>query len=107
MTVPGDFDMMGRAMDKGYTQALLYDFYGEMLTDRQKSIFEQVVFEDCSYGEAAENFGISRQSVHDTLKRTNTLLESYEEKLHLVSKLLDLKKKARTRMHLMKPGIRI
>ena len=74
-------------------QALLYDFYGELLTDHQKEVYEQFVLEDLSLSEIAESAGISRQGVHDLIKRCNKLLEGYEAKLHLVEKFLSVKQK--------------
>ena len=74
-------------------QALLYDFYGELLTEHQKEIYEQFVLEDLSLSEIAESEGISRQGVHDLIKRCNKLLEGYEAKLHLVEKFLSVKEK--------------
>lgn len=74
-------------------QALLYDFYGELLTDHQKEVYEQFVLEDLSLSEIAEAAGISRQGVHDLVKRCNKILEGYEAKLHLVEKFLSVKKK--------------
>ena len=74
-------------------QALLYDFYGELLTDHQKEIYEQFVLEDLSLSEIAESAGISRQGVHDLVKRCNKILEGYEAKLHLVEKFLSVKEK--------------
>lgn len=74
-------------------QALLYDFYGELLTDHQKEIYEQFVLEDLSLSEIAEAAGISRQGVHDLIKRCNKILEGYEVKLHLVEKFLSVKAK--------------
>ena len=65
-------------------QALLYDFYGELLTSHQKEIYEQFVLEDLSLSEIAGEAGISRQGVHDLIKRCQKALEGYEEKLHLV-----------------------
>ena len=62
-------------------QALLYDFYGELLTDHQKEIYGQFVLEDLSLSEIAQSEGISRQ-----------ILEGYESKLHLVEKFLSVKK---------------
>ena len=66
-------------------QALLYDFYGELLTSHQKEIYEQFVLEDLSLSEIAGEAGISRQGVHDLIKRCQKALEGYEEKLHLVA----------------------
>ena len=80
-------------MDNILKQALLYDFYGELLTVRQKEIYEQFVLEDLTLGEIAGNAGISRQAVHDLIKRCDKILRGYEDKLHLVSKFLTVKEK--------------
>ena len=72
-------------------QALLYDFYGELLTSHQKEIYEQFVLEDLSLSEIAGEAGISRQGVHDMIRRCNQALEEYEKKLHLVGKFLCIK----------------
>lgn len=74
-------------------QALLYDFYGELLTEHQKRIYEQFVLEDLSLSEIAADEGISRQGVHDLIKRCNKTLAGYEEKLHLVERFLAIKEK--------------
>lgn len=78
-------------MDEILKQALLYDFYGELLTGHQKRVYEDVVLNDYSFSEVAENLGISRQGVHDMIKRCNRLLAGYEEKLHLVEKFISLR----------------
>ncbi len=83
-------------MDEILKQALLYDFYGELLTAHQKEIYEEVVLDDCSLSEVAEAHGISRQGVHDLIKRCQKMLEGYEEKLKLVEKFLAIKKKVQT-----------
>ena len=80
-------------MNEILEQALLYDFYGELLTSHQKEIYEQFVLEDLSLSEIAEDAGISRQGVHDLIKRCNKTLEGYETKLHLVEKFLSIKEK--------------
>ena len=80
-------------MDKLLQQSLLYDFYGELLTEHQKRIYEQVIVDDLSLSEIAEAEGISRQGVHDLVKRCNKILEGYEEKLHLVEKFIVIKAK--------------
>ena len=67
-------------------QGLLYDFYGELLTEHQRHIYEGIVFNDMSISEIAEEQGISRQGVHDLVKRCNRILSGYEEKLKLVQK---------------------
>ena len=74
------------SIEKIVEQSLLYDFYGEMLNDHQRRVYEAAVFEDYSLSEIAAEAGISRQGVHDMLKRCNKALEDYEEKLHLVEK---------------------
>jgi hypothetical protein len=78
-------------MEKIVEQAMLYDFYGELLTDNQKSIYEDAVLNDYSLSEIAEEKGITRQGVHDTIKRCNKILEDYENKLHLLEKFLHTK----------------
>lgn len=80
-------------MEEILEQALLYDFYGELLTEHQKEIYEQFVLEDLSLGEIARDAGISRQGVHDLIKRCNKTLQGYEDKLHLVEKFLTIKGK--------------
>ena len=79
-------------MEKFVEQILLYDFYGELLTERQQQVYESVVLEDYSLSEVAENLGISRQGVHDMIKRCNHTLEEYESRLHLVEKFLCIRK---------------
>lgn len=78
-------------MNEILEEALLYDFYGELLTDHQKAIYEQYVLEDYSLSEIAMQEGISRQGVHDLVRRCQKILASYEEKLHLVEKFLAIK----------------
>ena len=73
-------------MESIVKQSLLYDFYGELLTEHQRSIYEDVVYNDMSLSEIAEENGISRQGVHDLIKRCDKTLSAYEDKLHLISK---------------------
>ena len=80
-------------MEKFVEQTFLFDFYGELLTERQRQVYTSVVFEDYSLSEVAEELGISRQGVHDMIRRCNRTLEEYEEKLHLVKKFLETKQK--------------
>lgn len=80
-------------MDDILKQSLLYDFYGELLTEHQKEIYEDFVLNDLSLGEIAEEKGISRQGVHDLVKRCNKTLNAYEEKLHLIERFADTKEK--------------
>lgn len=78
-------------MNEILKQALLYDFYGELLNEHQKEIYEQFVLEDLSLSEIAQGAGISRQGVHDLVKRCQKTLEGYETKLHLVERFLRIK----------------
>ncbi len=78
-------------MERIFEQALLYDFYGELLTEHQKSIYEDAVYNDMSLGEIAEERGISRQGVHDLIKRCDRILQDYEAKLHLVERFAGAK----------------
>ena len=80
-------------MEKIVEQTLLFDFYGELLTAHQRTIYEDVILNDLSYSEIAEERGISRQGVHDLIKRCNKILAGYEAKLHLVAKFLVIKEK--------------
>lgn len=75
-------------MEKIVEQTLLYDFYGELLTEHQKGIYEEVVLNDYSLSEVAQEHGISRQGVYDMIRRCNRILTGYEEKLHLIEKFL-------------------
>lgn len=79
-------------METKVEQAYLYDFYGELLNEHQRRIYEDFIFNDLSLGEIASCEGISRQGVHDMVKRCSKILEGYEEKLHLVQKFMDAKK---------------
>ena len=59
---------------------LLYDYYGDLLTDRQKECFEMRYYQDLSLGEIGEELGISRQGVHENLSRAEALLRNMEAK---------------------------
>ena len=67
-------------------KGMLYDFYGELLTQHQKKVYEDAVFNDLSLSEIADQQGISRQGVHDLIRRCDRILADYENKLHLVEK---------------------
>ncbi len=75
-------------------QGILYDFYGELLTEHQKQIYEDVVLNDYSLSEIAQDRGISRQGVHDLIRRCNNILEEYERKLRLLERFLQVKQLA-------------
>ena len=80
-------------MENFVEQTLLDDFYGELLTEHQRSVYEDVVLKDYSCTEVAQERGISRQGVHDLIRRCDRILEDYEEKLHLVEKFLKIREK--------------
>lgn len=71
--------------------ALLFDFYGQLLTDKQIEIVDMYYNHDLSLSEISEQLGISRQGVYDTLKRAEKTLFDYEEKLKLVNRFLKQK----------------
>lgn len=83
--------MENNDIEKYINQGTLYDFYGRLLTVHQQRIYEDVVFNDFSLSEIAENEGISRQGVSDLIKRCNKSLVSYEEKLGLIKKFDETK----------------
>ncbi|MFC7392525.1 putative DNA-binding protein [Scopulibacillus cellulosilyticus] len=81
----------------------LYDFYQQLLTSKQQQYMDLYYLNDFSLGEIAEEFHVSRQAVYDNLKRTESMLESFEENLGLYKKyqerlklLADLKSAVRT-----------
>ena len=78
-------------MDDKLKQTYLYDFYGELLNEHQRQIYEDFVFNDLSLGEIASEEGISKQGVSDMIKRCGKKLENYEQKLHLVEKFMSIK----------------
>ena len=71
--------------------AYLYDFYGELLNEHQRRIYEDFVLNDLSLGEIAAEEGISRQGVCDMVKRCSKKLMDYENKLHLVEKFMHIR----------------
>ncbi len=75
---------------------LLYDYYGDLLTKRQKECFEMRYYQDLSLGEIGEELGISRQGVHDNLSRTEALLRNMEAKTGCVSRDRACRKAANT-----------
>lgn len=80
-------------MERIFEQTLLYDFYGELLTAHQQNVYEDAVYNDMTLSEIAEEQGISRQGVHDLIKRCDRILQDYESKLHLVEKFMGAKEK--------------
>ena len=80
-------------MEKIFKKVLLYDFYGELLTEHQRSIYEDAVYNDMSLGEIAQEYGISRQGVHDLIRRCDKALMGYESRLHLIEKFEKVKQR--------------
>lgn len=75
-------------MDQIFENTLLFDFYGELLTERQKELFTLYHLDDLSLGEISEQLKISRQGVHDAIKRCDVQLHHFEDKLQLVHKYI-------------------
>ena len=78
-------------MEKIVEQGLLYDFYGDLLTEHQRAVYEDAVYNDMSLSELADAYEVSRQGIHDLLKRCDKILLGYEDKLHLVEKFTKIK----------------
>lgn len=74
----------GGEMEERVLISLLLDFYGPLLTDKQRMSLQLHHEDDMSLGEIAEELGVSRQAVHDNLQRARHILNDYESKLHLV-----------------------
>ncbi|MDF2511513.1 MAG: hypothetical protein K0S04_1379 [Herbinix sp.] len=80
-------------LDEIVLQSILYDFYGELLSDHKKQIFEDYVLNDLSLSEIATEQGMSRQGVYDIVKRCTLELKSYEAKLGLMKRFQTIKDK--------------
>jgi predicted DNA-binding protein YlxM (UPF0122 family) len=81
---------MGRKTNEDYS--LLYDFYGSLLTERQREVFDLYHEENFSLSEIAERLGVSRQAIHISLGKARQELEEYEEKLGLIAKHAEYEK---------------
>ena len=77
-------------MDKTVRMALLFDFYGELLTERQREFFGLYYDENLTLSEIAENSGVSRQAVRDIVSKSETALEDIERKTKLLTKYEEL-----------------
>lgn len=80
-------------MDELLLTTMLFDFYGELLTKKQKNVFELYYLYDFSLNEISSQLNISRQAVQESIKRTKTILKNYEQKLGLIKKYLIKKQK--------------
>ena len=79
-------------MERIVEQNLLYDFYGELLTAHQKEIYGEHILNDMTATEIAAEFGITRQAVHDMIRRCDKILADYEARLHLVEKFVNIRR---------------
>lgn len=70
--------------NQAYRMAMLYDFYGDLLTERQKEFYDLYYNDDLSLSEIAENYDITRQGVRDIIIRAERILEDVEEKTGLI-----------------------
>lgn len=73
-------------LEKTTRMNFLFDFYQALLTEKQRSYMELYYLDDHSLGEIAESYTISRQAVYDNIRRTEAMLEEYEDKLRLLEK---------------------
>lgn len=71
---------------QAYRMTMLFDFYGDMLTDRQKEFYDLYYNEDLSLSEIAENYGISRQGVRDVIVRAEATLTELEDKTGIIKR---------------------
>ena len=81
---------------QAYRMALLYDFYGDVLTDRQKEFYDLYYNEDLSLAEIAENYGITRQGVRDVIVRAEAILTDLEDKTGLIKRFHAMQKQRRS-----------
>ncbi len=85
----------GRGMD-ALEMTLLFDYYGDLLTERQRQCFDLRYNQDLSLGEIAQELGVSRQGVYDNLSRAETLLRNMEEKTGCVRRDLNCRRVVET-----------
>ncbi|MCY7492735.1 putative DNA-binding protein [Bacillus safensis] len=78
-------------LEKTTRMNYLFDFYQSLLTAKQKSYMSLYYLDDFSLGEIADEYEVSRQAVYDNIKRTEAMLEQYEEKLLLFKKFKERK----------------
>ncbi len=88
--------------EKNLNVGYLLDFYGELLPERKRTVLEMYYNEDYSLAEIADEIGISRQGVRNIIKKTETELFFYEEKLRLAKKLLQVETHADALVDLVK-----
>lgn len=79
-----------------YRMTLLFDFYGELLTERQKEFYNLYYNEDYSLAEIAENYGITRQGVHDVILRAENILTETEDKTGMIRRFHKMREHLQT-----------
>jgi predicted DNA-binding protein YlxM (UPF0122 family) len=77
--------------DQALQMTMLYDFYGDLLTQRQREFYDLYYNEDLSLAEIAENYGITRQGVRDVIVRAEAILNGFEEKTGIVRRFLHVR----------------
>ena len=82
-------------MEKIVQQGILYDYYGSLLTGHQQQIYEDAVSNDLSLSELADEYGITRQGIHDLIRRCDKILADYEDKLGCIKRDRELRNKAK------------
>ncbi|MDD6160155.1 MAG: YlxM family DNA-binding protein [Oscillospiraceae bacterium] len=78
--------------NQAYRMAMLFDFYGDLLTERQKEFYDLYYNEDLSLSEIAENYGISRQGVRDVIVRAEAAMTEIEDKTHIIRRFNQTRK---------------
>src|SRR6476619_1662295 len=91
-------------LEKTTRMNYLYDFYQSLLTPKQSSYMALYYLDDFSLGEIAEEYNVSRQAVYDNIKRTEAMLEEYEEKLLLFQKFQERSKLIQEMKEMLKEG---
>ena len=79
-------------LEKFLHMSALFDFYGPLLTDKQNRCLQMHLLEDFSLSEISAELGISRQAVYDMLKRSEQIMQQYEDKLGLAARSIQEKK---------------
>lgn len=78
--------------NQAYRMAMLFDFYGDLLTERQKEFYDLYYNEDLSLAEIAENYGITRQGVRDVIVRAEAAMTEIEDKTHIIRRFYQNRK---------------
>ena len=78
--------------NQAFRMTMLYDFYGDLLTERQKEFYDLYYNEDLSLAEIAENSGITRQGVRDVIVRAEAFLTEIEDKTGIIKRFLAMQK---------------